>query len=1019
MKKSSLFFTAVVIFVGCAAATLSPQATSLPRSEIDQTGPASFSSKLYQVNNSTDYRWTTDRSWVDSTMNSLTLRQKVAQMIVAFTETQYLSDNSPEYLDLVHMVRDEQIGGFVTSLGNIYEQAMLLNNLQKLARIPLLVSSDYEYGLGMRLLGGLSFPSNMAFGATRDSSLVYEFGRVVGEEAREVGVGQVYAPVSDVNDNPDNPIINVRSFGENQYLVARLASAFVKGVQTEGAIATAKHFPGHGDTRVDSHMGLPVVDFGYGRLDTLELVPFRADIAAGVKSVMVAHIAFPAIDNQPDVPGTLSPTITTGLLQDSLGFHGLIVTDAMTMKGVTKEFSAADAAIRAVKAGADIILMPPGNEVAIDAIVGAVNRGEIPESTIDNAVRKILDVKSELRLNQDRFVNPDAIPKEVGIEGHVRLAELAARRSITIVKNNDNILPLQYDQPSPILCLVVSDNGDPFVASYFKQELMKRYHEVRFMQIDPSSNEIDFKNAMDAVKNSDIVLIPAFISWSAGLGTVDFPPQVQAFLQKVSDSGKPTVMVSFGNPYLLRSVPDVSAYVCAYGSMRVSVQAAVQAMFGEINVSGKLPVTIPHVAVYGTGIDLPKTSLRFVTNDPQEAGFTGHGLARLDSVVKYWIADSAFPGAQLVVVKDGLVAVNKAYGTYDYDPLSRRVKLNTMFDLASLTKVMATTQAAMKLYGEGKLDLNAPVVKYLPQFGANGKEKITIENLMVHDSGLPPDPPEHLWHTSAIPDTQLYRLLRHPRDFVTRSAFGSNWKAAHDAMWDSLYHTRLVYPTGTKESYSDINFLILGKVIEKITGMSLPDYLEKNFYDPLGMTHTMFDPPLALKQDCITEEYDSVAHQYIQGYVHDENSRSLGGVAGHAGLFATASNLARLMQMMLNGGVYDGHRYLQDSVIALFTRRQSNLSTRGLGWDTKVSRAPGSPTRHIPDYWGYSAGKFFPAGSWGHLGYTGTSVWVDPVKHLFVLLMTNRVCPTRLDEKIGRARPSIHNAVMEALKNPQ
>lgn len=1006
MTKSSIFFSAALLLIGCAASTLSNHGTEVSQFPTEITGQPGSPTQIYQIDNSTNYRWTIDRSWVDSTFNSLTLRQKVAQMIIPFSETQYLSDNSPEYLNLVHMVRDEQVGGIVTSLGNIYEQAMLLNNLQKLARIPLLISSDYEYGLGMRLLGGVSFPSNMAFGATCDSSLVYEFGKVVGEESRAVGVGQVYAPVSDVNDNPENPIINVRSFGENPQLVAKLASAFVEGVQSEGAIATAKHFPGHGDTQVDSHMGLPVVDFGYTRLDTMELVPFRADIAAGVRSIMVAHIAFPDIDSQPDVPGTLSPTITTGLLKDSLGFHGLIVTDALTMRGVTKEFSAADAAIRAVKAGADILLMPPDNTVAVDAIVNAVQRGDIQQSQIDNAVRKILEVKSEIHLNQDRLVNLGNIPKVVGNEGHLLLAEHAARRSITIVKNNDNVLPLQYDQPNRILCLVVSDNGNPTVASYFRQELMKRYRNVRFMQIDPSSNEIDFHDVMNAADASDLVLIPAFITWSAGLGTVDFPPQVQTFLQKLTDSGKLTVMVSFGNPYLLRSVPAVSAYVCAYGNMKVSVQAAVQALFGEINVSGRLPVTIPGVARYGDGIDLPKTSLRFVTDDPQEAGFTRDGLARLDSVANYWVADSAFPGAELVVVRNGLVVIDKTYGTYDYSPLSRRVEPNTMYDLASLTKVTATTQAAMKLYGEGKLDLDAPVASYIPQFAQNGKANVTIRNLMVHDSGLPPDPPEHLWHTSVIPQTQLDTLLRHPRYFVEPDSFGANYQAAHDAMWDSLYATPLVYPTGTKMVYSDINFLILGKVIEKITGMSLSEYVEKNFYQPLGMMHTMFTPPLSLKEMCAPTEYDSVAHEYLQGVVHDENSRSLGGAVGHAGLFSTASDLARLMQMMLNGGVYDGRQYLQDSVIALFTRKQSDLSTRGLGWDTKSPRYS-------------SAGKLFSPDSWGHLGFTGTSVWVDPDRHLFVLLMTNRVCPTRLDEKIARARPSIHNAVIEALGNPK
>ncbi len=1001
LGKISFFITlAAVLSIGCAATNRSTSEVSGPSRSVSFSGKEGSSTESYAIDDSLQYKWKIDRHWVDSVFNSLSLREKVAQMIVPYSLTRYLSYNDPEYLDLVHMVRDEKVGGVVVSLGNIYEQAMLLNRLQKLADVPLLISSDYENGLGMRLQGGISFPSNMALGATRDSSLVYEIGRVIGKESRAVGVGQVYAPVSDVNDNPENPIINVRSFGENPRLVARLASAFVKGVQSEGAIATAKHFPGHGDTQVDSHLGLPVIDYGLQRLDTLELVPFRADIAAGVKSVMVAHIAFPKIDSEASVPGTLSNAITTGLLKDSLDFHGLVVTDALTMRGVTRGFTDGDEAIRAVNAGTDILLMPPDNGIAIKTIVEAVKEGKISRSRIDDAVRKILETKSELGLNKARLVDVDDIYKVVGTENHDLLAEHAARRSITIVKNDSNVLPLQYRQQQRILCLVISDNGDPFVAADFRQELLKRYKNVSFIQIGPASNDLDFDNALKAVDNSSLVLIPAYIQWRSGTGTIDFTPQVQSFLDKVTASGKPVVMVSFGNPYLLRSVPNVTAYVCAYGAMKVSVQAAVQALFGEISVSGKLPITIPGVAQYGQGIDMAQTSLRFAT--PREAGFSRSKLAKLDSTINYWIADSAFPGAELLVARNGMVVYDKAFGTYDYSLTSPTVNLNTMYDMASLTKVTATTQAAMKLYGEGKLDLDAPVVRYIPQFGQNGKEKITVRNLMVHDSGLPPDPAEHLWHTSAIPKDQLERLLQHPWEFVIPDSFGTNFNAAHEAMWDSLYATPLAYPTGTKMVYSDINFLILGKIIEKITGMPLADYVEKNFYQPLGMTHTMFTPPPALKDMCAPTEFDPADGQLIQGFVHDENSRSLGGAVGHAGLFATASNIGVLMQMMLNGGLYDGRRYLDDSVITLFTRKQSDLSTRALGWDTKAPHHS-------------SAGDLFSPNSLGHLGFTGTSIWVDPVRNLFVVFLTNRVCPTRNDYKIARVRPIVHNLVIEAL----
>lgn len=948
----------------------------------------------------TNYRWVADTAWVDSTLKSLSLRDKIGQMIVPFTFAPYLSDNDDTYDRLVHLVRGLHVGGFVVSLGNVYEQAMLINKLQKVSRIPLLFSADYEYGLGMRLKNGISFPTNMALGATRDSPLVYRIGRVIGDEARAVGILQNYAPVSDVNDNPENPIINVRSFGENPQLVGRLASAFAMGTQSAGVVATAKHFPGHGDTQVDSHTQLPTINYGYAHLDTMELVPFRDDIESGIKSVMVAHIAFPKFQHEQGVPATLSKQITTGMLIDSLGFRGLIVTDALTMGGVTKGYSAAEAAIRAVRAGADILLIPPDEEIAINAVMKAVKRDVISQAQIDRAVRKILTIKSELGLPQRRLVNIDNISKVVGTINHELLAGKAARKSITIVRNIGNYIPLQYHQSQQVLCLTVADDGDPYIGAQFRNEIADRCDNVVYAQVNPTSNQMNFDDIYKEAEGSNIILIPCYVSWKSGQGTVDFSDSVKAFLNRVAALNKPCIMVSFGNPYLLRSVPIVPAYVCAYSAAQYSVTAAAEALFGEINVTGKLPITIPNVADYGDGVVIRKTSLRFAA--PQEAGFNPQLLGRLDSIMHYWIAKGAFPGGQLLVARNGMIVYDKAFGLIDTSLYSRRVQLNTMYDLASLTKVAATTLAAMKLYDEGKLDLYAPVAKYIPQFAENGKGHVTIENLLVHDSGLPPDPPHYLWDTSAIPKAQLQRLLRNPHEFVYPDSFGSNFYAAHQAMYDSIYATPLAYKTGTKMVYSDINMIVLGKVIEKITGMPLNTYLDQNFYKPLGMTHTMFNPPSYLWSNCAAEEYDSAAGYLLQGVVHDENARSLGGVSGHAGLFSTSQDLAVFAQMLLNGGVYDGRRYLKSSTIALFTRKQSNLSTRALGWDTK------SPENS-------SAGKYFSPTSYGHLGFTGTSIWIDPVRKLFVILLTNRVCPSRKNEEIQAVRPAVCNAVIEAL----
>ncbi|MGB9592091.1 MAG: serine hydrolase, partial [Candidatus Kryptoniota bacterium] len=402
--------------------------------------------------------------------------------------------------------------------------------------------------------------------------------------------------------------------------------------------------------------------------------------------------------------------------------------------------------------------MPPDIEVALNALVKAVERGEIPKARIDYSVKKILFLKSELGLNRNKFVNIDNIPNVVGIQAHRLLAEKAARRSITIVKNQNNILPLQYFQDKKILCITVSDNCDPSTGALFENELSLRYHNVDFRQVDPSSNQIDFDSLLTLAKESDIVIIPAYLKVRARKGTVDFPDNIKDFLTNLTNLGKPTVLISFGNPYLLRSAPNASAYVCAYGDQPPSVSAAVEAIFSESTVSGKLPISISDSVRIGSGLEFPQTSLRYA--QPIEAGFSAARIARLDSIVNYWIADSAFPGAQLLVAKDGKIVYNKAFGTYDYSPYSRNVDLNTMYDLASVTKVVATTLAAMKLYGEGKLDINAPVVKYIPKFGQNGKEKILVRNLLEHDSGLPPDPSHYLWYTKAIPQAKLDTLLK-------------------------------------------------------------------------------------------------------------------------------------------------------------------------------------------------------------------------------------------------------------------
>jgi len=961
MKIYHLILSVLVFFVSCSTQSGSQYGSKEPAAPAPNTTSPIQSSHL----------------WIEETLHRMSLEEKVAQLVFERADGGYLSADDERWKSYERCVRERKIGGFVFFAGDVYEYVMQINKLQAASEVPLLIAADFEFGTAMRVRRATLFPRAMLVGATRNPRYAYEMGNVIAREARALGVHQNYAPVVDVNNNPMNPVINTRSFGEDPRLVAEMAVAFTRGLQEGGVIATAKHFPGHGDTDVDSHLDMPVLPFPKERLDSLELVGFRRAVEAGVQSIMIAHLSVPAFDTTTGLPATLSRPIITDLLQNQLGFKGLIVTDAMTMQGVTKAFSTAEAAVRAVKAGTDLVLLPPDVDVAIDAILGAVRRGEIPEERITASVRKLLTVKQSLGLVENRFVDPNAVASIVGSAEHRRLAKQIARDGITVVKNDNNILPLQKNNLKKIVGITVGDVEDPSAGAYFRTLVRSRVQRYEDLRVDNRSNRIEYDSVLTRAATGDILLVHLYVATRSEMMTGFFKPEQAEFLKKLVNLKKPTVVVSFGNPYLLSAFPSVQAYLAGYSSADVVVEAAVEAVFGEIETRGKLPVTIPAATgafPYGTGISLPKVSLRY--DEPLEAGFDPQKLKRIDEVVKQAVRDSAFPGAVVLAAHNGVVGYHKAFGTYEYDPYSRQVDVNTIYDLASVTKVIATTSAVMRLVDERKLRLDDPVVKYIPQFGQQGKEKITIYNLMVHNSGLP------AWR-------RFYEFCTTPQ-----------------CVLDSVYASPLQYRTGDSTIYSDLGLITMGKVIEKVTGTTLDRYVDSVFFKPLGMNSTMFNPPRSLWNRIAPTEVDSFwqkTYVPVRGRVHDENAATLGGVSGHAGLFSTASDLAVMMQMLLNGGTYGGVRYLQAETVRQFTSRQSAGSTRGIGWDTK-------------NLTGYtSAGKLFGPRSFGHTGFTGTSVWADPERNLFVILLTNRVYPTRSNTRIFEVRPKVADAVVEAL----
>ncbi|MGA2435157.1 MAG: glycoside hydrolase family 3 N-terminal domain-containing protein [Bryobacteraceae bacterium] len=542
----------------------------------------------------------------------MTLREKIAQLVVVPCEGEPRSSRSAEYRKYLHWVRDLRVGGLIMmnafENGSMrkdqpYGMAVFLNRMQKAAAVPLLVGGDFERGDSTRVESELKFPHAMAFAATGDTSLSRYEGEITGRQARAIGVPWIFAPVADVNNNPDNPIINIRSYGENPEEVAAHVRAFIEGAHASGGpvLVCAKHFPGHGDTATDSHLDLAVLGVDKARLESLELVPFRAAIAAGADSIMTAHIAVPALD-QPDLPSTLSRAVLTGLLREELQFHGLIVTDALTMNGVAKQWTPAQSAVKAIEAGADVLLMPPDPEAAIDGVLHAVKQGRIARARIDESVRRVLAAKARLGLNRRRTVDPDALLDELDQPEDVARVQEIADRAVTLVRNGGNLLPLPKKAVASFLVLTESHYSTE--GRDFAREVRARVPDARIAILEPSVSDAVFEQALAGTKDAEAVVVAAFASVAAYRGSVALAGGYPKLLDALIASGKPVVLIALGNPYLVRSFPGVSAYLAAYSPVPPSEIAAAKALFGEIAIQGRLPVTIPGIAKYGDGIKL-------------------------------------------------------------------------------------------------------------------------------------------------------------------------------------------------------------------------------------------------------------------------------------------------------------------------------------------------------------------------------------------------------------------------------
>ncbi len=928
-----------------------------------------------------------DKSWAEQTLQELSLREKISQMLIYSMHLSFRNNDNGQWQEINELIASDGIGGIHLWSGNSGLSVTMLNELQRKSKIPILVDMDIERGLQQRFSEGTQIPPAMAISATANPKYAFDAGRITAIEARSSGIHLNLAPVVDVHNNPDNPIINTRSFSDDPQYVADNAVQYINGLKSGGMLTTAKHYPGHGDSQVDSHKSLAVIRSDSLRLVSIELAPYQKIIDAGVDAVMVSHLTAPDYQSNANTPATFSKFWIQDILRGKLGFDGAIITDAMDMGAITDGFSDDYALINAVNAGCDIIIQNHNYRKALDVIENAVIHGFIEQSRIDEAAHQMLKLKEKSGLHLSKISDFKTIQKNVGLAESHQIAGKIARESITLVKNDRNLVPLGDINGDTLV--IIDIYGTPYnhSISLVSNKLLKKYLSSNYFVIDESDSLEYLQIIADQIKENSTIILNIFAKPKAHKGTVTLNEVQNVFINLLMGKSINIVMNSFGNPYLIRDFPDISTYLCAWESQSILQTAAVDAILGNEGIVGKLPIKISDIAERGSGIILKKSPYYFKSN-PKVV------LPKLQTVMSYEIgvnnskilklleravADSAFPGGVLLAAKQGKIFVHEAFGYNSY----AKEKVNgkgTIFDIASITKVIATTSAVMKLHDDGKIDLNESIGKYIPEFideklpDVKSRKLVTIKHLLLHNSGLPQS-------------IALYKIDGDDSTII-----------------DSLYHTRLVYQPGKKTYYSDVGFIFLGKIIERISGVGLDEYVNQNIFIPLGMNDTYFNPSANKKKRIIPTELNNETGSYMRGFVHDENAFCLGGISGNAGLFSTADDMAIFSQMMLNKGIYNGETVFRDETIDLFTTPNNiNESSRCLGWDSPNGLASG--------------GVYLSDSSYGHTGFTGTSLWIDPENDIFVILLTNAVHPNRewKDPKYYDWRQRIHSAVYEAL----
>lgn len=878
-----------------------------------------------------------------------------------------------------------QPGGICFFKGMPYAQARFTNALQQVSKVPMLVAIDAEWGLGMRLDSSVSFPRPLTLGAISNDTLIYQIASKIALDCRRLGIHINFAPVADINCNPDNPVINFRSFGENKFSVAAKSLQYTRGLQDNGVMSVAKHFPGHGDTDTDSHKSLPVIKHPKARMDSVELYPFKALINNGVKGIMIAHLYLPCYDSSLNAASTLSKPVVSKLLKEELGFKGFVFTDALDMQGVAKYFKPGEIELKAFEAGNDILLLPQHIGEAIKVIKAAADSNIISWSTIDKKCFRILMLKSGLKASKVPIYTNN-LYTDLNSRASLLLQKEGFASAITLVKNELGIVPLISTDKRKIAYLGLGVKpGNTFAAT------LNKYASIQPFYLPHSFSKREQDSITGLLKPYDAVIIGLHGMTGYPTDSFNLSKQVLLFADTLSKTTR-TVLTVFGNPYSLRLLPKPlksESIIIAYQDLPVTQLLTAEVLFGGIPALGHLPVSsagFPN----GTGEETDKTRVSFVM--PEEIGLNEQSLGIIDSLAQSGIRSGAYPGCQVLLAKNGKVFYNKAFG-HPQSNDSIDVTIDDIYDIASITKIAATTLAVMKLYDQGKLNPDDSLGKFLPSLIGSNKSSLSIRDIMTHRAGLQSWIP---FYKSLIRGNGLDTSViseDSSRNFPVKVATGM---FISHSFSDSIYLRIIRSPLGEKGKYlySDLGFYLLRLMVEKISGKPFGTYLDETFYKPLGLQHTGFNPYLEFPQNLImpTENDTEFRKQLVRGYVHDPGAAMLGGVSGHAGLFTNSLELAVIMQMLINQGSYGGKQFFMLSTVRTFTSCQfpGSSNRRALGFDKPLQNyKPDSPTC-----------KSAPAESFGHSGFTGTYVWADPVNCFIYVFLSNRVCPSAANQKL-------------------